>query len=429
MNLPIVDRRLAGKGKNTGNVERFRHRYRDQIKKAAEDALRGSNVGGIKDTEVRIPQKDMAQPVFQHAAKGGIKEIVHPGNQEYYKGDKIKRPNPQSGQGKGNGMDGVDFDDFTYHLSREEILRILFDDAGLPNMFKEHLLGENVFKFKPAGIVQSGTPNNLHIVRSMRNALGRRIALDSPRKRELENLSLQFDEAANDEDRQLIQNRIDDLLSKPKAPYIDPIDLRYRNRAKVPQPKAKAVVFWMMDVSGSMEQQQKADAKFFFTLMDMMLKSEYEDVEIVRIRYHVHAKECDEQEFFYGKETGGTYVSSALELMKTIIETRYSPNEWNIYGSLASDGDTGPWADDKKIVELMPQIMKLCQHFFYIELKDRENELGTLLNKTVGKDKNFSMKTQVNRQNLFGVFKQFFAQRGLHDEHHRHAALTEPAIA
>ena len=130
-------------------------------------------------------------------------------------------------------------------------------------------------------------------------------------------------------------------------PFLDTNDLRYNLHVKRPVPTSQAVMFCLMDVSGSMDQQIKDMAKRFYLLLYMFLKRHYERTDIVFIRHHTVAKEVDEQEFFYSRETGGTVVSSALRLMKEVIDARYSPNEWNIYGAQASDGDN--WNDDSPI--------------------------------------------------------------------------------
>ena len=133
-------------------------------------------------------------------------------------------------------------------------------------------------------------------------------------------------------------------------------------------------MFCLMDVSGSMDQQIKDMAKRFYLLLYMFLRRHYERTEIVFIRHHTVAKEVDEQEFFYSRETGGTVVSSALKLMKEVIESRYSPNEWNIYGAQASDGDN--WNDDSPICRklLEDELLPLVQYFAYVEITKRNHQ-------------------------------------------------------
>src|SRR5690606_17167022 len=105
-----------------------------------------------------------------------------------------------------------------------------------------------------------------------------------------------------------------------RVPWLDDFDLKYNLHVKDPAPSSKAVMFCLMDVSGSMNQATKDMAKRFFILLYLFLKRNYEHTEVVFIRHHTSAKEVDEEEFFYSRETGGTIVSSALKLMKQILD-------------------------------------------------------------------------------------------------------------
>ncbi len=128
--------------------------------------------------------------------------------------------------------------------------------------------------------------------------------------------------------------------------------MRYNRFTRVVVPRAKAVMFCLMDVSASMGEREKDLAKRFFILLHLFLKRKYERVDVVFIRHTHEAKEVDEHEFFYGRETGGTVVSSALEQMIEIRDKRYSPAEWNIYCAEASDGDNSG-GDTEHCVELL----------------------------------------------------------------------------
>ncbi len=124
-----------------------------------------------------------------------------------------------------------------------------------------------------------------------------------------------------------------------RIPYIDPIDIRYRRFENEPKPVAQAVMFCLMDVSGSMSEHMKDLAKRFYMLLYIFLTRRYRHVEIVFIRHTDQAEEVDEETFFRSPATGGTLVSSALETMRQIVVTRYRPEDWNIYAAQASDGD------------------------------------------------------------------------------------------
>ena len=159
-----------------------------------------------------------------------------------------------------------------------------------------------------------------------------------------------------------------------KLPFIDEFDIKYNLNIKEPQPSSKAVMFCLMDVSGSMTQATKDIAKRFFILLYLFLKRNYDHTEVVFIRHHTSAREVDEQEFFYSRETGGTIVSSALKLMQEIMAERYPSNEWNIYAAQASDGDN--WNDDSPICRdiLINQIMPFVQYYTYVEITPREHQ-------------------------------------------------------
>lgn len=175
------------------------------------------------------------------------------------------------------------------------------------------------------------------------------------KRRELNSLMEQLDKVQMTEPAQpfeetRLKEEIAELRKKIESvPFIDTFDLRYKNYEKRPIPSSQAVMFCLMDVSGSMDQATKDIAKRFYVLLYLFLNRTYENVDVVFIRHHTQAKEVDEHEFFYSQETGGTIVSSALKLMDEIVAERYPSNEWNIYAAQASDGDN--WADDSRAVK------------------------------------------------------------------------------
>ena len=352
----IIDRRLAGKNKSIGNRERFLRRHKQQIREAVRRAVTGRGIRDIEQGEdITLPKRDVSEPVFHHGP-GGTREMVHPGNKEYVRGDRIKRPDGGGGGGGGSQASdsGEGEDDFVFHLTKEEFMQVFFDDLALPNLVKTQLAEVPEYKTQRAGYSSDGTQANLHVVRSMRGAIGRRIALGADARRELRHLEQhllhlkQHVEPGNGlREREIKETeaRIVELRQKiARIPYLDPIDLRYRNRIRVPVPTTKAVMFCLMDVSGSMDEARKDLSKRFFILLYLFLTRHYERIELVFIRHHTQAQEVDEENFFRARETGGTVVSSALVLMDEIITERYSQGDWNIYGAQASDGDN--WHHD-----------------------------------------------------------------------------------
>jgi len=421
----IIDRRLAGKNKSIGNRERFMRRYKDKIKDAVRRAIDGRGIRDLeRGEEVRIPKKDLSEPVFHHGS-GGQREMVHPGNQEYVRGDRIKRP--QGGQGGGTGKgkasdQGEGDDDFTFALSKEEFMQVFFEDLALPHLTRTQLAEVPEYKSHRAGFTSDGNPSNLHVVRSLRGAIGRRIAIGSGSRRELAELEAELAiskaaAAAGDATAELaikpLELQIETLRARlGRIPYLDPIDLRFRSRVKVPVPTAKAVMFCLMDVSGSMDEGRKDLSKRFFILLYLFLTRHYEKIDIVFIRHHTQAQEVDEENFFHARETGGTVVSSALVLMEEVIRARYSPAEWNIYGAQASDGDN--WHHDSgRCRELLTdKILPLCRYFAYVQVAEEEQNLWTEYAQLTETCKHFAMRKATEASMIYPVFRDLFKKEG-----------------
>ena len=422
----IIDRRLAGKNKSIGNRERFLRRYKEQVKEAVKRAIDGRGIRDIERGEdIRIPKKDISEPVFGHG-QGGLREVVHPGNREYVQGDRIEKPKGgQGGGGSGRGQasdQGEGEDDFVFALSKDEFMQVFFEDLALPHLVRTQLAEVPEWKSHRAGFSSDGTPNNLHVVRSMRGALGRRIALGAGKRRTLAELdeeladcraALQPGDAVAEAHIQALLERIELLRGRvERIPYLDPIDLRYRSRVRVPVPTSKAVMFCLMDVSGSMDESRKELSKRFFILLYLFLTRHYEKIELVFIRHHTQAQEVDEQNFFHARETGGTVVSSALVLMEEIIRARYSPSEWNIYGAQASDGDN--WHHDSGRCReiLSDKLLPLVRYFAYVQVAEEEQNLWEEYTQLQGVHKHFAMKKAVSADQIYPVFRDLFKKEG-----------------
>jgi uncharacterized sporulation protein YeaH/YhbH (DUF444 family) len=418
----IIDRRLAGKNKSIGNRERFLRRHKDQIREAVKRAVDGRGIRDIAQGEdIHIPKRDITEPVFGHG-QGGKREMVHPGNQEYVRGDRIERPRGGGGGGGGGQASdsGEGDDDFVFHLSKEEFMQVFFDDLALPNLARTTLAETPEFKTHRAGFSSDGTPNNLHVVRSMRGAIGRRIALGGDSRKELrrleehlETLKQHPDTPAHQHEIKALEEEVEALRARlGRIPYLDPIDLKYRSRVRVPVPTAKAVMFCLMDVSGSMDESRKDLAKRFFILLYLFLTRHYEKIDIVFIRHHTQAQEVDEENFFHSTETGGTVVSSALVLMEEIARARYPTSEWNIYGAQASDGDN--WHHDSgRCRELLANnILPLCRYFAYVQVAEEEQNLWDEYSTLSADAKAFAIRKVTEASQIYPVFRELFKKEG-----------------
>lgn len=416
----LIDRRQNASKKSTVNRQRFLRRYKDQIKRAVSDTVGRRSITEIDQGErISIPTRDISEPFF-HNGQGGIVERVLPGNEQFKQGDTIKKSGQQEADSatgiasdSGEGEDG-----FTFELSREEFLDIYFEDLELPDLIKKELASIKTYKTVRAGVTSSGTPNNINVLRSMKKATGRRVALATPHKRRLTKLEedlacLLESPNPNALEIEQLENEIAILKKKLKAvPFIDTIDLRYNNRIRIPAPSTQAVMFCIMDVSGSMDEAKKDIAKRFFILLYLFLTKNYEKIDLVFIRHHTSAKEVQEEEFFYSRETGGTVVSSALELLHQIITTKYSQASWNMYVAQASDGDN--WnADSPYCQELLQEkIMHQLQYYAYIEIMPRHHQ--SLWNVYLDVKKmfpQFSMENIDTVGDIYPVFHKLFKRK------------------
>lgn len=177
-------------------------------------------------------------------------------------------------------------------------------------------------------------------------------------------------------------------------------------------PTAKAVMFCLMDVSGSMDEERKGLAKQFFILLYLFLTRHYERIDIVFIRHHTQAQEVDEDTFFHATESGGTVVSSALELMQKIQEQRYPPGEWNIYGAQASDGDNFT-NDSGRCRELLEDgLLAKCRYFAYVQVAELEQNLWEEYSEVAQLHGNFAMRKVIEPSDIYPVFRDLFKKEG-----------------
>lgn len=420
MALHIIDRRLAGKNKSVGNRERFVRRFKEQIAEAVRKAVSSRDIRHIDQAEnITIPKKDIKEPVFHHG-QGGVRDVVLPGNREHVRGDRIARPpSGEGGSGSQASDSGEGQDDFTFTLTKEEFMELFFEDLALPRLLRNHIGNTLQYKSRRAGYSHDGTPSNLALVRTMRGALGRRIALTKAPHREMKELEAELQALLEQDDGTSeavaeLQQRIDVLRERVnKVPFLEQLDLRFRNRTKVPVPNSQAVMFCVMDVSGSMDQERKELAKRFFILLYLFLTRHYEKIEIVFIRHHTKAAEVSEEEFFHSTESGGTVVSSALVLLDQIIKARYPVNDWNIYVAQASDGDN--FSDDGGNCRtiLADKILPLVRYFAYLQVVREEQSLWEEYTRLLPLFPHFAMRKVSDASEIYPVFRDLFKKDGV----------------
>lgn len=423
----VIDKR-SQKGGSHVNRGRFIERAKPYIADAVKKRFTGGSItDSHKDgVDITIPKKGIQEPHFRHGS-GGKREAVHPGNDRWVPGDKIPRPSGDGGSGGGDpSADGTGEDDFEFHLTGKEFLEIFLGGLELPNLIKTQLCSDiEEYKWIRSGITTAGPPGNIHLLRSFYQSIGRRLVFGKKEKQaflreleqELELLLLKEDRDETDDVR--VETLQEDILALKKKlagiPFLDTNDLRYKQFTKEPQPTAKAAMFCLMDVSGSMTKSRKDTAKYFFLLLYRFLKYYYPTVEIVFIKHHTSADEVDEKTFFESTETGGTIVSSALTLMGKIMRERYSDSSWNIYGAQASDGEN--WSQDSAQCEtlLRDDILPFVRYFAYVQIEQaKKDELWYrylhLWEHAKMKDR-FAMRYIADEKGIYPVFEELFRKK------------------
>ena len=424
MVMHIIDRRLNPGGKSLENRQRFLRRAKALVQGAVKKSSQDRDIKDVLEGgEVSIPLDGMDEPRFRR--EGGTRDMVLPGNKKFVEGDILPRSNEGGGGKPKEAGEGDGEDAFRFVLTREEFVNLFLDDLELPDLAKRKLAEAESEGLQRAGYATSGSPANISVSRTVARALARRVALRRPRPEAIEELEAELADCDDEARRTALIAEIEALKAKVKRiPFIDPIDIRYRRFETIPKPVAQAVMFCLMDVSGSMSEHMKDLAKRFYMLLYVFLKRRYRHVEIVFIRHTDRAEEVDEQTFFYGPASGGTLVSSALQAMHEIVRSRFRPSDWNIYAAQASDGDNST-ADAEAVARLLTeQILPVSQFFASLAVGEAggysfempDSSLWTLYERLRASGAPLSMRKVHDRSEIFPVFHDLFQRRAKHEK-------------
>ncbi len=420
--MHIVDRRLNPNNKSLDNRQRFLRRAKALVRGAVKKSSEGRDIKDVLGGgEVSIPLDGLREPHFRR--QGGTRDLVLPGNKKFIEGDVLPRSDGATAGKPAEPGEGDSEDAFRFALSGDEFVDLFLDDLELPDLAKRKLAETESAGLRRAGYTNAGAPANIAINKTMRLATARRTALRRPRSDTIARLEAALANCDNGQHAQLAAE-LEALKSKVRRiPFIDPIDIRYRHFEAAPRPIAQAVMFCLMDVSGSMSNHMKDLAKRFYMLLYVFLKRRYRYVEVVFIRHTHRAEEVDEQTFFHDPTSGGTLVSSALQAMHEIVRTRYRPADWNIYAAQASDGDNSD-ADSELTARLLTElILPVTQFFAYVEVGEsgtsaREGSpsaLWALYKRLHLQGTPLSMRKVRERSEIFPVFRELFSRRQNHN--------------
>ncbi len=418
--MRIVDRRGDPPGRGAVNRERFVRRFKDDIKRAADEEFAKRSIKDIgRGGKISIPGRGLKEPFLHQDDQTGNRDFVLPGNRDFMPGDTIPRPGG-GGQGGPEGDEpgqGESRDNFAFVLSRDEFLALFFDDLELPNLERTRFGEVTMERTRRAGFSRDGVPSSLLPAMTVRMSIARRIALRGAAGERIDDLIDELAGAPHDE-KDRIRAEIARLLERrERLPFLEDVDRRYRARAPMPAPATRAAMICLMDVSGSMDERKKDLAKRFFALLYLFLERKYGAVEIVFIRHTETAQEVDEKTFFYDPQSGGTLVMPALELARKVIDERYTGSDWNVYIAQASDGDCGEEDATRCAGYLKDDLLPRVRYFAYVDIPSnasggwfsRPSDLWQCYEAI--SDDSFAKRKVHDRRDIWPVFRDLFARR------------------
>ena len=367
-----------------------RRRHKQKIEKAIREGVHNiiadeSIIGQDGKKKIRIPVRGLKEYRFVYGDNESNSRAGSAPGKDVKRGQKVGQSQKQKKKGdKAGDEKGVEFYDI--EISLEELSEYLFKDLELPELEKKKIKKVVSEKYKRKGYRKSGIRPRLDKKRTMINRIKRKAG--AKREETLE------------EDRFTFHQD----------------DLEYKHIKKSTKEASSAVIFFIMDISGSMTKNKKFLARSFYFLIYQFLRHRYENTDIIFISHDTSAYEVNEEQFFTRGSSGGTIASSAIKKVLEVINERYHPDAWNIYCFQCSDGDN--WPDDTKECNKNINILKdLCQLYSYCEIEpererlkwidpDSDSRLSNAFRPMI--DKNFKIVKIFQKEDIWPSFKKIF---------------------
>lgn len=362
--------------KHSTNADRSatdRRRHKEKIEKAIKEGIHDivaeeSIIGQDGKKKIKIPVRGIKEFQFVYGRGQGSKGVGAAPGADIKKGQVIKK-GQKGQQGKGGKPDkpgnepGEEF--YEVEVTLDELAKYLFEDLNLPDLEKKANTTVVSEKIKRKGYRSKGIRTRLSKKETLKNKIRRQ--------------------------KRAQKNGTFDTESGERFPFHED-DLKYKHIEVAKKPITNAVIYFIMDTSGSMTKDKKFLARSFMFLLYQFIRYKYTSVETVFISHSTVAQEVSEDDFFKKGSSGGTYISSGLQMALDITEERFNPNSWNIYTFHCSDGENWP-EDNDKSVELMTKLANMSQLSGYIQIK-AENLWGAEMAKVfeVVENKNSSFK-------------------------------------
>ena len=374
-----------------------RSRHKKKIEKAIKEGIHDivsdeSIIGEDGKKRIKIPVRGIKEYRFVYGENPNNKKVGSAPGKDITRGQTISKKNKDGKKGKPDKAGNEEGEEiYEVEITLEELAAYLFDDLNLPELEKKMLKNITGEKFRRKGYRSEGIRPRLSKKETLKNKIKRKKAAQRVG-------SYNPDE---DESFPFHQN-----------------DLKYHYIKEVPKENSNAVIFFMMDVSGSMTKTKKFIARSFFFLLYQFINHRYENTDIVFVAHTTTAKEVNEDDFFKVMTSGGTYISSAPALVNEIISKRYHPGSWNIYAFHCSDGDNWP-EDNLKAVNEAMKIKNIAQLYCFIEVVPQEDELKwarletSLMSKEYEHmvDKTFKNILLTSKDDIWPAFSRIFGGR------------------
>tara|TARA_B100000902_G_scaffold399816_1_gene472733 strand:+ start:217 stop:1422 length:1206 start_codon:yes stop_codon:yes gene_type:complete len=332
----VADRSAADRKRHKEKIDRA---IREGIKDVVADE---SIIGQDGSKKIKIPVKGIKEYQFIYGENKENKKVASAGDKDVKRGQ-VLRKKPQKGKGKSPGRKGSNETGEEYYeveVSLDELAEYLFANLELPDLEKKRFRFVKDKKLKRSGYRKKGMRSRL----SKKETIKRKI-----RRKKMAIASGTYDPESGE-----------------RFPFHKD-DLKYKHMREKITESSSAVIFFIMDVSGSMDTNKKYLARSFYFLLYQFLRYRYENVEVVFLSHCTEAKEVSEDDFFKRGTSGGTIMSSALEMEKEIIAKRYHPSNWNVYTFYCGDGENWP-VDNQKATELINELAEINQLISYAEI-------------------------------------------------------------
>ena len=380
--------------KHSTNADRSatdRRRHKEKIEKAIKEGIHDivaeeSIIGQDGKKKIKIPVRGIKEFQFVYGRGQGSKGVGAAPGSDIKKGQVIKKGQKgQKGQGgkpdKPGNEPGEEF--YEVEVTLDELAKYLFDDLNLPDLEKKENTTVVAEKIKRKGYRSKGIRTRLSKKETLKNKIRRQ--------------------------KRAQKNGTFDTESGERFPFHED-DLKYKHIEVTKKPITNAVIYFIMDTSGSMTKDKKFLARSFMFLLYQFIRYKYTSVETVFISHSTEAQEVSEDDFFKKGSSGGTYISSGLKMALDITEERYNPNSWNIYTFHCSDGENWP-EDNQKAVDLMTQLANMSQLSGYIQIKAHNlwgAEMAKVFEVVENKNSSFKVLKILEKSDVWPEFAKLF---------------------